>query len=147
MRAISTSRGLIPAVVLAAAVTVPIGAKAQNPEVFTTDIRPIMERRCWNCHGEQLQLSGLDLRTRERALTGGTRGPAIVPGRPDESLLYRLVGGLEEPSMPSEDTLTEAEVASVRAWIEDGAHWDAGLRAGGGGRVIRVRCDPETLRS
>ena len=126
MRAISTSHGLIPAVVLAAAVTVPIGAEAQNPEAFTSDIRPIMEQRCWNCHGEQLQLSGLDLRTRERALTGGTRGPAIVPGRADESLLFRLVAGLEEPSMPGEGTLTEVEIASVRAWIEDGAHWDTG---------------------
>ena len=90
-------------------------------------IRPILERSCWNCHGEAVQLSGLDLRTREGALEGGDYGPAIVPGRADESRLYRAVAGLEEPSMPMEgDGLTEAEIAAVRAWIDDGAHWDSG---------------------
>ncbi|HSF18248.1 MAG TPA: PSD1 and planctomycete cytochrome C domain-containing protein [Vicinamibacteria bacterium] len=102
-------------------------AIAQPPSDFEKVIRPIMERSCWNCHGEAVQLSSLDLRTRDGALEGGARGPAIVPGRADESRLYRVVAGLEQPSMPMEgDTLSDEEVAAVRNWINGGAHWDTG---------------------
>ena len=106
-------------------VTVP-GAAAQAV-TFAEHIRPIMERSCWNCHGEAGQLSDLDLRTREGALEGGTRGPAIIPGRADESRLYRQLAGLEQPAMPmSGNGLSDAEIAAVRTWINDGAHWDTG---------------------
>ena len=102
-------------------------AQSSDPITFTDDIRPIMERSCWNCHGEAAQLSQLDLSTREGALTGGATGPAIVPGRADDSRLFKLVAGLEQPSMPmSGNGLTEAEIAAVRTWINDGAHWDTG---------------------
>ena len=101
---------------------------AQDQTVtFTDPIRPIMERSCWNCHGEAAQLSSLELRTRESALEGGTRGPALVPGRAEDSRLYRVVAGLDDPRMPmSGDPLSEDEVDAVRAWIDGGAHWDAG---------------------
>ena len=100
------------------------GAQTE-PVTFSDHIRPIMERSCWNCHGEAAQLSDLDLSTREGALAGGTLGPALVPGRADESRLFRMVAGLDQPSMPmSGDPLTDAELAAVRAWIDEGAHWD-----------------------
>jgi mono/diheme cytochrome c family protein len=105
------------------------GAQAQSGEevTFTDHIRPIFERSCWNCHGEASQLSDLDLRTRDAAISGGTRGAALVPGRADESRLYRVLAGLEDPPMPmGGDSLSVAEVEAVRAWIDDGAHWDAG---------------------
>ena len=126
MRECPTPVRLLLGVVAASALAIPTGGAAQDPAAFTNDIRPIMERRCWNCHGEEQQRSGLDLRTREGALRGGVRGPAIVPGRAEESRLYRQVAGLEEPSMPMEGPLTPAEVAAVRNWINSGAHWDAG---------------------
>ena len=103
----------------------PFPAQGQTV-TFTDQIRPIMERSCWNCHGEAAQLSSLDLRTREAAIEGGKRGPAIVPGRAEDSRLYRVVAGLDDPPMPlSGDPLSDSEVASVRAWIDGGAHWDA----------------------
>ncbi len=102
-------------------------ALAQAPSEFTTQIRPILERACWNCHGESLQLSGLDLSTRASALRGGDSGAAIVPGRAEESRFYRRVAGLEAPKMPLEgDPLTPEEIAAVRAWIEAGVHWEDG---------------------
>ena len=102
-------------------------AGAQTESVtFTDHIRPIMERSCWNCHGEAARLSDLDLSTREGALAGGTKGPAIVPGRAEDSRLFRMVAGLDQPFMPmSGDLLTDAELAAVRTWIDEGAHWDA----------------------
>ena len=91
-------------VMLAAAVAVlgmqSPGVQAQSPDVFTHEIRPIMERTCWNCHSDQIQSSGLNLSTREGALQGGSRGPAIVPGRAEESRLYRQLTGIEGPLMP-----------------------------------------------
>ena len=94
---------------------------------FTDHIRPIFERSCWNCHGEASQLSDLDLRTRETAIEGGARGTALVPGRADQSRLYRVLAGLDDPRMPmGGDTLSEAEIVAVRTWIDGGAHWDAG---------------------
>ena len=101
--------------------------ESEPAATFTAKIRPLLERSCWNCHGAAAQTSSLDLRTREDALKGGRRGPAIVPGRAEESRLYRAIAGLDEPRMPMEgDLLTEAEIAAVRDWINDGAHWDSG---------------------
>ena len=101
-------------------------AAQTGPINFTDHIRPIMERSCWNCHGEAAQLADLDLSSRDGALAGGTKGAAIVPGDAESSRLYRMVAGLDQPAMPmSGDALTDAELAAVRTWIEEGAHWDA----------------------
>ena len=113
---------------IAATAALAAAAAAQTPPVtFEDHIRPIMERTCWNCHGAAAQLSGLDLRTRAGALEGGAKGPALVPGRAEDSRLFRMVAGLDEPAMPmGGEELTDAEVAALRAWIDQGAHWDAG---------------------
>jgi hypothetical protein len=72
-----------------------------------------------------MQLSKLDLHTREGALKGGEKGPAIVPGKADESRLYRLVADLEKPSMPLDGTkLTPEQIASIKKWIDQGANYD-----------------------
>ena len=123
-------RSLKLTVVCSVALVVGVSAAAHaqtEPINFTDHIRPIMERSCWNCHGEAAQLSDLDLSSREAALEGGLRGPAIVPGRAEDSWLFRVVSGLEAPQMPmSGDPLNDAELNAVRAWIDDGAHWDSG---------------------
>jgi hypothetical protein len=56
-------------------------------------------------------------------LKGGDNGAAIVPGRADQSRLYRRVAGLEEPAMPMNGSLTAPQVAILKAWIDQGAHW------------------------
>ena len=91
---------------------------------FTSDIRPLLEQSCWKCHGASVQLSKLDLRTREGVLKGGQRGPSIVPGKADESRLYRLVSGLEKPAMPLDGKLTAAQIALIKDWIDQGAVWE-----------------------
>ena len=81
---------------------------ADKPVSFSADIRSIFETSCWKCHGGAVQLSKLDLRTRDAALKGGQRGAAIVPGKSSESRLYRVVAGLEKPSMPLDGKLNAA---------------------------------------
>src|SRR5258708_25169175 len=73
-----------------------------------------------------MQLSKLDLRTREGALKGGAHGPAIVPGKADESRLYGQLAGLEKPAMPLDGSkLSAQQIAAFKTWIDEGAHWDA----------------------
>ena len=99
---------------------------AAEPVSFSKQIRPIFEASCWKCHGGALQLSRLDLRTRESALKGGERGPAIMPGNAAESRLFRLVSGQDKPSMPMDGTkLTAEQVSAIKEWIDQGAAWDS----------------------
>ncbi len=96
---------------------------AQDAVSFTRDIRLVLQASCETCHGE-LQMSGLDLRTRETAVKGGDHGAAIVPGSADQSRLFRRIAGLEQPAMPLDGALTAPQIAAIKAWIDQGAHWD-----------------------
>ncbi|MBM87234.1 MAG: hypothetical protein CMQ41_02540 [Gammaproteobacteria bacterium] len=118
---------VILSAIMAFAWTLSTTAQTQSDvEFFSHEIRPIMERTCWNCHGEAIQSSGLDLSTRDAALAGGNRGPAIVPGDAEASRLFRQMAGMEGPQMPLGVPLPEEEVEKFRTWINDGAVWDAG---------------------
>jgi hypothetical protein len=100
--------------------------RAAAPVSFSKQIRPILENSCLKCHGAAMQLSRLDLRTRESALKGGERGPAMLPGKPGESRLFRLISGQEKPAMPMDGThLTGEQIAAIKDWIEQGAPWES----------------------
>jgi hypothetical protein len=97
-------------------------AAGEGPR-FERDVRPILEAHCVKCHGAQTRKSGLDLRSVRGMLAGGKGGPALVRGKAEESELYlRVADGTMPPDKaPKLDT---AEVAKLRAWIEDGAIGD-----------------------
>ncbi len=82
----------------------------------------ILEQRCLGCHTGKLKKSGLDLSSRELAVRGGDRGPAIVPGKSKESLLIRVASHTAEPHMPLQSPkLPDAELSILSEWIDDGA--------------------------
>src|SRR4051794_13962740 len=60
-------------------------------EFFETRVRPLLAGECIRCHGEKKQASELRLDSRASALAGGANGPALVPGRPGESLLIQAI--------------------------------------------------------
>src|SRR5262245_31970661 len=92
---------------------------------FASDVAPILERSCLSCHGDTMQMGKLDLRTREAALRGGTRGSDLVPHDAEASRLYRRIAGLEKPAMPAQGgPLTAAQIATIKQWIDEGAAWD-----------------------
>jgi hypothetical protein len=101
--------------------TVAFMGAADKPVSFSADIRPVFESSCWKCHGGAIQLSKLDLRTRDAALKGGARGAAIIPGKAEDSRLYRLVAGLEKPSMPMDSKLDRRPDRENQEWINQGA--------------------------
>ena len=82
-------------------------------------VQPLLESRCLKCHGGAKKKGGLDLRSVGSILKGGEAGPAVVAGRPDESLLYELVQPGADPHMPPKgDPLTSNEIGLLRVWIE-----------------------------
>ncbi len=106
-----------------------IAAGAEQAETAVTqhDVIPILLRRCTVCHGKHRQEGGgLDLRSKEAMLRGGKSGPAVVPGKPDQSLLVKKISAGE---MPPRDRLVEvsvkliepAEAEVLTKWIAAGA--------------------------
>jgi hypothetical protein len=92
---------------------------------FAKDVDPILERSCRSCHGDAMQMGNLDLRTRESAMRGGAHGPVLTPANAEQSRLYRMVAGLELPAMPMSGSLSTEDIATLKAWIDQGARWDA----------------------
>ncbi len=85
----------------------------------------ILERRCIQCHDAAEGKGELSLEVREAALQGGDTGPAIVPGKLEESLLWQQITG-DTPDMPKGAApLTTAERETIREWILAGANWPA----------------------
>src|ERR1700730_8548886 len=103
---------------------------AQKTPITDKEIRPILER-CLQCHGEAIQMSKLDLRTREGILKGGEKGPAVMPGDSAGSLLFKRITGQQQPVMPMPPVpaLSSTEIALVKNWIDQGAQWTAAAAA------------------
>ncbi|MES2706826.1 MAG: DUF1553 domain-containing protein [Verrucomicrobiota bacterium] len=100
---------------------------------FNRDIRPILSEACFHCHGQDASKRKADLRldTEAGALAKGDDGAALVPGKPEESLLLRRMESKDpDEHMPPADshrTVSPAQIALVRQWIIEGGkyetHW------------------------
>ena len=98
----------------------------ESIEFFESRVRPILADKCFKCHGEKKQSNGLRLDSREAALKGGDNGPALVAGKPDESLLVQAVAQTHaEIKMPPSGKLPDAAVADAAAMGGAGAAWPA----------------------
>ncbi len=94
-------------------------AKVDRPLGFSRDIEVIMARFCLDCHGFKNREAGLDLRTLKAILSGGESGPAIVPGHPEQSILFDMV---HDGHMPPEGKRPGAyQLRRLRQWIASGA--------------------------
>jgi mono/diheme cytochrome c family protein len=105
----------------------PVAQKLSAADVafFETKIRPIFENNCYNCHsksGDKVR-GGLLLDTREAILHGGNSGPALVAGKPDDSLLIQAVRYKDEDLQmpPKGEKLSDAQIADLEEWVRRGA--------------------------
>ena len=90
--------------------------------LFSEHIRPLFDQHCLACHSGSTKEGGLDLSTRDGLQTGGSRGPAAVPGHGKGSLLYKVITHAREPAMPFQGEKLAAETAALFAlWIDLGA--------------------------
>ncbi len=89
---------------------------------YLRDVKPLLTKRCYACHGALKQKADLRLDTAVSIREGGFSGPAVEPGKSDESLLIDAVTGNLGIVMPPEgEPLNEAEIATIRQWIDGGA--------------------------
>lgn len=91
---------------------------------FEKDVQPILSQKCYSCHGDVVQQSGLRLDKRQNALRGGDYGPVIIEGKSaDSKLIKRLVNGDGGLQMPPTGALSDDEIGILRAWIDQGAEF------------------------
>ncbi|MBL9123520.1 MAG: DUF1549 domain-containing protein, partial [Planctomycetaceae bacterium] len=113
-----------------------LSAQAAEPVTeardFIREIAPILQARCLECHGAELQESDFRLDRGPSALQGGASGKAIVPGQSGaSSLIERVRSNDPDRRMPPEgERLSVEQVAALRSWIDQGAHWPADYEIG-----------------
>jgi mono/diheme cytochrome c family protein len=95
---------------------------------FTQDVKPLLDRHCVSCHGPDKPRASLRLDSARGVLVGGSSGPAVQPGKPEESLLlHALAGEKGARKMPPKGSgPSAAEVALIRRWVAEGAKPPAG---------------------
>ncbi|MBS0266759.1 MAG: PSD1 domain-containing protein [Planctomycetes bacterium] len=98
-------------------------ALADSRVDYARDIKPLLAKRCVACHGVLKQQSDLRLDTGAFVRTGGSSGPAVVPGNPAGSLLIERVLSTDAAlRMPPEGApLTPEEIGKIQSWVEAGA--------------------------
>ncbi|MGA7669778.1 MAG: c-type cytochrome domain-containing protein, partial [Nitrolancea sp.] len=97
--------------------TVPPSSDA--PVSFSRDILPILTSQCGSCHGGQ---GGLWVLSYEQLMVGGSSGAVVMPGNPDQSLLYQRITGQTPPQMPlNSPPLTASQIDAIKGWITEGA--------------------------
>ena len=92
-------------------------------EFFEAKIRPVLVASCYECHAADSKIvrGGLQLDSREASLKGGDSGPAILPGKPEDSLLIQALKH-ESVAMPPDSKLPDQVIADFEEWIRRGAH-------------------------
>ena len=96
---------------------------ADQIQFFESKIRPVLIDQCLDCHSGEEPESNLSLESRDAMLKGGKFGPAIVPGKPKESLLISAINHDEFLKMPPKDKLSTGELIALTRWVKMGAPW------------------------
>ena len=96
---------------------------AEQTRFFEAKVRPLLIETCYKCHGPEKQKSGLRLDSRAGSIAGGEQGPAVVPGKPEESLLVTAISHQDDLKMPPNKKLSTEQVADLTRWVQMGAPW------------------------
>ena len=120
------SKRLLPIMglaLLAGAVAAQEPASPDQIVFFEKEVRPLLIERCYKCHSRDAEKvkGGLHLDTRDGWVRGGDSGPALIPGKPEESLLVKAIRYKVDAGMPPKSKLPEAEIRILVEWIRRGA--------------------------
>ena len=130
-------RSILSAAIIALALP---GASARDLskakiEFFESKVRPILAQECYRCHSvkQNKVKGGLELDTREGLMKGGDTGPAVVPGRPEQSLLIRSVEYYDDDLQmpPNHKKLDDQEVWAFKQWVLMGAPYPSPMQVSG----------------
>jgi hypothetical protein len=128
-------------VLLLAGVTAPAQSTSDPVRFYIDEVKPLLTVKCYACH-TQSAMGGLRLDQREAFMKGGNSGSPVTPGSPSASLLIQVVSHTHEKiKMPPAGRLSDSEVATLRRWVETGAHFGEGSMppAASGGSDIAAR--------
>jgi hypothetical protein len=117
---------VLPALIVFGLFTPKAAAPEPSPtavELFEKEVRPLLVETCAKCHGDIRCEHGLKLSSRAGMLKGGESGPAVVPGKPEESLLIRAVGYQGKLRMPPKEKLAPRRIEALTRWVQMGAPW------------------------
>jgi len=99
----------------------PLASATDQEDFFESRVRPLLVRKCYECHRRKAE-GGLRLDSLKDILAGGASGPAIISGKPEQSLLWQVVSQQHaEITMPPAEPLKAGEVRVLAKWITDGA--------------------------
>ncbi|MCB1227809.1 MAG: DUF1549 domain-containing protein, partial [Verrucomicrobiales bacterium] len=134
---------------------VALEGRAEDAAFFESRIRPVLVEQCYECHSVESGKAkgGLQVDNRASLRRGGESGPAVVPGKPAESLLLSamLHADPDLAMPPKKPRLAEGVLADFRRWIERGAvdpreeSAISGSDAGGDGVRWSYRALPERV--
>ena len=141
LRCIAPARVFFLAVLALSSVATAAAPSPEDTALFENKVRPLLADSCYKCHGAKKQESGLRLDSLATMMRGGDRGPAIVPGAPEKSLLIDAVSRHGEVKMPPDAKLPSDEVALLSTWVKHGAPWpsDPNRDANTGSHTIVTR--------
>ena len=123
------------------------GATAAPVADYARDVRPILAKNCYECHGAKAQKGGIRVDTVKGLMLGGDSGPAVVPGKSTDSLIVQALSGAEGvTTMPlKRPALSADEIHTIKVWIDAGARAHrlirrmTGLKGASTGRLSRRR--------
>jgi cytochrome c len=126
--AVLLAAGAIIAFAAASGLGLAVFARAEEPGQppdYQRDVQPILAAKCHRCHSAKKRDGKLDMTTRAGLLAGGTSGAALVPGKPEKSLLVDLIDFGEMPPKKAQPRVTKEELRLISAWITAGAEMPA----------------------
>lgn len=143
-------RSLVAAAAVACCVEVPISVSQLSAQTsrdvdFARDVQPLLRANCYGCHGPTLQNGNLRLDRRRDAMPNrvGANGARIVPGNSGVSRVYLRVSGTTAGlQMPPSGALPSEQIATIKAWIDQGAEWPDALA----GDTPSPPQDPQAVR-
>jgi hypothetical protein len=101
----------------------PLLGGSPQVEHFEKKVRPLLLAKCVSCHGAKKSRGGLRLDIPGGPARGGESGPAVVAGKPDDSLLIQAVRQSGELKMPPDGKLKDQEISDLVTWVRAGAFW------------------------
>jgi len=117
----------------------PAGDAAKDVVTYKDHVMPILRKHCVNCHNPDKATSDLNVMSYPTLMAGGASGESVSPGKPDQSLLFRLISHQDEPAMPpKQPKIPVTEIATIKRWIELGAPDTAAGAAKNSSRKVDV---------
>src|SRR5579871_4819734 len=126
MQALNFKKIILVTALLVIAIIVFIFFTHQKPVDFSTQVKPILNKKCITCHGGVRRKGGFSVLFRSEALAKTESGKfAIIPGDPEHSeMIKRLTSKDPEERMPyKHEPLSKDEINILRRWIKEGAQW------------------------